>query len=249
MAEPLLRVQDLCKRFGALPAADNIDLELQAGEIHAVIGPNGAGKTTLIGQLAGEIAPDGGRILLHGKDIGGLGVAARARMGMSRSFQTTSLFPAFSVQDNALLAVLATRKHCFRLWRPARRDPVLVLEARAVLDEVGLGERAAVTVAELAHGERRQLEYAMALASSPSVLLLDEPMAGMGPEDSARMVELLQARRGQVAMLLVEHDMDAVFALADRVTVLVYGRVIASGSSASVRADPQVRRAYLGEDA
>ena len=246
MAEPLLAVRALSKRFGALPASDAVDLDVRAGEIHALIGPNGAGKTTLVGQLAGEVVPDDGHVLLEGRDITRQSVPARVRLGLARSFQVSSLFAQMSALDNLRLALLGAERHCFRFWRPVRRDRALTARAEALLDEVGLASRAAQRVAALSHGERRQLEYLLALASSPSVVLLDEPMAGMGPEDSARMVELLAAHRGRHAMLLVEHDMDAVFALADRVTVLVYGRVIASGTPDAVRADPEVQRAYLG---
>ena len=249
MADALLSVQGLVKRYGAVPASDGVELELQAGEIHALIGPNGAGKSTLIGQLAGEIAPDAGRVRLRGRDITVADAASRARLGIARSFQVSSLFGAMSVLDNARLALLGAERHCFRFWRPARADNALTQAAGVLLDEVGLRDRADVTVSALAHGERRQLEYALTLAAEPALVLLDEPMAGMGGEDSARMVALLEAHRGRHAMLLVEHDMDAVFALADRITVLVYGRVIASGAPAEVRADREVQRAYLGGDA
>ena len=246
MSDALLSVQGLVKRYGAVPASDNVELEIRSGEIHALIGPNGAGKSTLIGQLAGEISPDAGRVRLRGRDITRVDVASRARLGIARSFQVSSLFGAMSVLDNARLALLGAERHCFHFWRSARADAALAEAATALLHEVGLRERAQVQVAALAHGERRQLEYAMTLAAKPALVLLDEPMAGMGGEDSARMVQLLEAHRGRHAMLLVEHDMDAVFALADRITVLVYGRVIASGAPAQVRADPQVQSAYLG---
>ena len=249
MADALLSVRGLRKHFGALPASDGVDLDVREGEIHALIGPNGAGKSTLVGQLAGEIAPDGGRILLRGRDISAETVPARVRLGLARSFQVSSLFGPMSTLDNLRLALLGAERHCFRFWRPARRDPALTGRALALLAEVGLESRAGQRVDALSHGERRQLEYLLALASSPAVMLLDEPMAGMGPEDGARMVKLLAAHRGRHAMLLVEHDMDAVFALADRVSVLVYGRVIACGTPDAVRADPQVQRAYLGSAA
>ena len=249
MAEPLLEVRGLTKRFGALPASDGVDLGLHRGEIHALIGPNGAGKSTLVAQLAGEVVPDAGRVLLAGRDITRDPVPTRARLGIARSFQVSSLFADMSSLDNARLALLGAERHCFRFWRPVARDAALEERARDLLAEVGLQTRAAITVAALSHGERRALEYALALASRPAVLLLDEPMAGMGPEDSAHMVELLAGHRAQHATLLVEHDMDAVFALADRVTVLVYGKVIASGSPDTVRGDPEVQRAYLGGSA
>ena len=248
MAEPLLQVAGLSKAFGAVVACDGVTLDLSAQEVHAVIGPNGAGKTTLIGQLAGEVRPDGGRIAFAGRDVTHLAGHARARLGIARSFQVTSLFPRLSALDNVALAVQAHDGHSFRFWRPARAERALRDPARAVLAQLGLEARAEVPVGALAHGEQRQLEIAMALATDPRLLLLDEPTAGMGREDSARMVELLAGLKGRVAMLLIEHDMDAVFALADRISVLVYGRVIATGAPEAVRADPEVRRAYLGEE-
>ncbi len=243
---PLLVVERLTKAFGALRACDNLSLEVLPGEIHAVIGPNGAGKTTMIAQLAGALMPDAGAIRFAGRDITRLPAHARARLGLARSFQITSIFPAFSALDNVALAVQARAGHSFRFWRPARRDPALRGPARRTLERVGLGQRAEVPAGELAHGEQRQLELAMALATGPRLLLLDEPMAGMGLEESARMVEVLRGLKGRTAMLLVEHDMDAVFALADRITVLVYGREIATDSPDAIRADPAVRDAYLG---
>ena len=249
MAEPVLRVEGLSKSFGAIRASDSLSLEVAAGEIHAVIGPNGAGKTTLIAQLAGEIAPDEGRIWFEGRDVTALASHRRARLGLARSFQITSIFPSFSAEDNVALAIQARSGRSFRFWRPARRDPALREPAREMLERVGLSARAGVPAAILSHGEHRLLEIAMALAVEPKLLLLDEPMAGMGGADTARMVALLRTLKSRAAMMLVEHDMDAVFALADRITVLVYGRVIASGPPAAVRADPAVREAYLGEPA
>ncbi len=243
----MLQAEGLSKRFGGLTATDDLSLDVRSGELHAVIGPNGAGKTTLIGQLAGEIAPDSGRILFAGEDVSRLATADRARRGMVRSFQVTSIFSGFTAADNAAMAVQANAGHSFRFWRGARRDPALRDPALAALQRVGLSERADVPAASLSHGEQRQLEVAMALATAPTVLLLDEPMAGMGPEESAHMVALLRALKGTLTILLVEHDMDAVFALADRITVLVYGRVIASGAPEAIRADPAVQEAYLGE--
>ena len=243
----MLQAERLSKRFGGLTATDDLSLDVRPGELHAVIGPNGAGKTTLIGQLAGEIAPDAGRILFAGEDVSRLAVADRARRGLVRSFQVTSIFSGFTAADNVALAVQANAGHSFRFWRGARGDPALRDPALAALQRVGLSERADVPAASLSHGEQRQLEVAMALATDPTVLLLDEPMAGMGPEESARMVSLLSALKGTLTILLVEHDMDAVFALADRITVLVYGRVIASGAPEAIRADPAVQEAYLGE--
>ena len=244
---PLLRVDGLHKRFGGLTATDAVSLALAPGELHAVIGPNGAGKTTLIGQLTGEIRPDAGRIGFAGEDITRLAVDVRARRGLARSFQVTSIFAGFTALDNVALAVQAHAGHSFRFWADAGRDAALREPALAMLDRVGLGARGDVPAGNLAHGEQRQLEIAMALATGPSLLLLDEPMAGMGREESSGMVDLLAGLKGDLTILLVEHDMDAVFALADRVTVLVYGRAIATGPPAAIRADPAVRAAYLGE--
>ncbi len=242
----LLRAEGLSKSFGGLTATDSLTLEVRPGELHAVIGPNGAGKTTLIGQLAGEIAPDSGRVLFAGKDISRLPLPDRARQGLVRSFQVTSIFSGFTAADNVALAVQANAGHSFRFWRDARRDPALREPALAALEQVGLSGRAEIQAASLSHGEQRQLEVAMALATGPTLLLLDEPLAGMGPEESASMVTLLKGLKGTLSILLVEHDMDAIFALADRITVLVYGRAIASGTPAEIRADAAVQDAYLG---
>jgi branched-chain amino acid transport system ATP-binding protein len=247
MVEPLLRVVALSKRFGGLLVSDQISLEVPNGELHAIIGPNGAGKTTLIGQLTGELAPDAGVIRFEGRDITALPVYQRSRLGLARSFQVTSVFPDLTALDNVALAVQAHAGHSFRFWRNARRDPALREPARAALDRLGLCHRADVVVSHLSHGEHRQLEIAMALATRPRMLLLDEPMAGMDPEESARMVRVLRELKQQLTVLLIEHDMEAVFALADRITVLVNGRVIASGAPADIRGNAQVREAYLGE--
>ncbi len=247
MAEPLLRIEGLAKHFGGVIASDDISLEVGPGELHAIIGPNGAGKTTLIGQLAGEIAPDAGRILFAGQDITALATPRRSVLGLARSFQITSLFPEFTALDNVALAVQAHAGHSFRVGAPARRAAELREPARAALGRVGLAARADTVVARLSHGEHRQLELAMALATKPRLLLLDEPMAGLGPDESARMVELMRELKQEVTILLIEHDMEAVFALADRITVLVYGRVIASGAPAAIRENAVVRKAYLGE--
>jgi branched-chain amino acid transport system ATP-binding protein len=248
VAEPLLATSGLTKRFGGLVATNEVSLEVEPGEVHAVIGPNGAGKTTLVAQLAGELTPDAGSISFAGADISRLGTARRAALGIARSFQITSIFREFTALDNVALAVQARAGHSFRFWGAARRDPQLREPARAALDEVGLGGRLDVPAGALSHGERRVLELAMVLATRPRLLLLDEPMAGMGPEESAGMVRLLGVLKGKLAIVLVEHDMDAVFALADRISVMVYGRVIASGAPAAIRADAEVRRAYLGEE-
>ena len=247
MAEALLAIEALTKRFGGVVASDGISLALAPGELHAIIGPNGAGKTTLIGELTGEIRPDSGHVRFGGRDITTLPVYRRSQLGLARSFQITSLFPDFTALDNVALAVQAHSGHSFRFWRDARCEADLREPARAALDGAGLAARADMPVADLSHGERRQLEIAMALATRPRMLLLDEPMAGMGPEESARLVETLRRLKGGVTVLLIEHDMDAVFALADRISVLVYGRIIASGDPAAIRADAAVREAYLGE--
>ncbi|ANK82934.1 MAG: ABC transporter ATP-binding protein [Rhizobiales bacterium NRL2] len=248
MAEPVLKIENLVKRFGGLTATDHVSMDISAGEVHAVIGPNGAGKTTLIGQLTGEIRPDGGRVLFDGRDITSLPVHRRSAIGLARSFQITNILADFTALENVALAVQAHAGHSFRFWKPAARDERLTEPARAVLEKVGLGPRADIPAASLAHGEQRQLEIAMALATEPRVLLLDEPMAGMGPEDSQRMVGILAGLKGDVTILLIEHDMDAVFALANRITVLVYGRAIATDAPEAIRSNPEVRAAYLGED-
>lgn len=247
MAEVLLEVEALTKRFGGVVASDAISFALPAGELHAIIGPNGAGKSTLIGELTGEIAPDAGRIRFGGGDITALPVYRRSQIGLARSFQITSLFADFTALDNVALAVQAHVGHSFRFWHDARRETGLREPAREALARVGLAGRADTLVAGLSHGERRQLEIAMALATRPRLLLLDEPMAGMGPEESARLVDTLRELKGSITILLIEHDMDVVFALADRISVLVYGRIIASGDGAAIRADPAVRQAYLGD--
>jgi len=248
VADALLKIEGLTKRFGGVVASDNIALEVYRDELHAVIGPNGAGKTTLIGQLTGEILPNAGRIFFNGTDITGMPVHARSALGLARSFQITSLFLDFTALDNVALAVQAHAGHSFRFWRNARRDERLREPALVSLARVGLRERADVIVRNLSHGEQRQLEIAMALATKPRLLLLDEPMAGMGPEESARMVETLRELKRELPILLIEHDMEAVFALADRITVLVYGRVIATGIPEVIRANAEVRSAYLGEE-
>ena len=249
MADVLLEVEGLTKRFGGVVAADDISLTLSAGELHAIIGPNGAGKSTLIGQLSGEVTPDSGRIRFDGREITNLPVYRRSQLGLARSFQVTTLFSDFTALDNVALSVQAHGGHSFRFWRNARREAELREPAEAALAQVGLAQRAATLVADLSHGERRQLEIAMALAAQPRMLLLDEPMAGMGPEESARLVAKLRDLKGAITVILIEHDIDAVFALADRISVLVYGRIIASGDPGTIRADAGVRQAYLGEGA
>src|SRR5436853_3787425 len=244
----MLEVRGLTKTFGALRASDGIDFDVRDGETHAVIGPNGAGKTTFISQLAGDLRPDGGRIVFGGEDVTALAAPRRARKGLARSFQITSVYNEFSALDNVALAVQARSGHSFRFWRDARRDPALREPARRLLEEVGLASRADVIAANMSHGEHRQLEVAMALALEPRLLLLDEPMAGMGAEESQRMIGFLTRLKGRYSIVLVEHDMDAVFRLADRISVLVYGRVIATGAPLAIRANAEVRAAYLGEE-
>ena len=247
MADTLLAVEGITKRFGGVLASDAITMSVPKGELHAIIGPNGAGKTTLIGQLTGEITPNSGRIMFTGEDITGLPTHQRSMMGLARSFQITSLFQDFTALDNVALAVQAHAGHSFHFWRNARREEALRAPARAALERVGLSHRANTVIASMSHGEQRQLEIAMALATDPHMLLLDEPMAGMGPEESARMVKTLLDLKKQYTILLIEHDMEAVFALADRISVLVYGRVIATGLPDEIRANADVRQAYLGE--
>jgi branched-chain amino acid transport system ATP-binding protein len=248
VAEPLLQIEGLSKRFGGVVASDSVTLDILEGELHAVIGPNGAGKTTLIGQLAGELAPDAGRIVFAGADITALPVWRRSLLGLARSFQITSLFPEFTALDNVALAVQAHAGHSFHFWKDARHERGLREAARAALDRVGMIDRAHARVSRLSHGEHRQIEIAMALATAPRLLLLDEPMAGLGPTESARMLTLLRELKRQYTIVLIEHDMEAVFALADRVSVLVYGRVLATGAPEAIRANAQVREAYLGEN-
>ncbi len=243
----LLEVRGLVKRFGGLTATDGVDLDVRAGEVHAVIGPNGAGKTTFVNLVAGELSPDAGSIRFDGRDVTALPVYRRALSGLGRSYQITSVFPEFTALVNVMLAVQGHTGHSFRFLRPLAAEDALVEAARKALGEVALSDKANVPVAALAHGERRQLEVAMTLATQPRLLLLDEPMAGMSLAESARMVELVASIKGRYGILLVEHDMDAVFRLADRISVLVYGRVIACGEPASIRSNAEVREAYLGE--
>src|ERR1700688_5206308 len=247
MADPLLCVEGLVRRFGGIVATDNVSLDVARGELHAIIGPNGAGKTTLISQLTGQLLPHAGTIELAGRDITRVPAYRRSALGLARSFQITSLLLDFTAADNVALAAQAHDGHSFRFWGNARKESRLRNIALAALDRVGLGPRADTLVSKLSHGEQRELELAVALATKPQVLLLDEPMAGLGTTESARMVKLLQELRREVTIVLVEHDMDAVFALADRISVLVYGRVIASGTPSEIRQNEEVKRAYLGD--
>ena len=247
MSAPVMQTSELRKSFGGVVATDGVSIDLQHGELHAVIGPNGAGKTTLVAQLAGEMAPDSGTIRFAAREVTALAAPARSVLGLARSFQVTSVFRGMTALENVALAAQAHDGHSFRFWRPASRDRRLVAPAQAILGRVGLAGREHVRASALSHGEQRQLELAMALATRPRALLLDEPMAGMGREESRRMVDLLRVLKPDYAILLVEHDMDAVFALADRISVLVYGRIIATGTPEQIRADQKVRDAYLGE--
>lgn len=249
MAEPILDIRGLSKSFGALKATDDVSLDLRPGEIHALIGPNGAGKSTLIKQIVGEVRQDAGTIRFEGQAIDGLGPADRARLGLARSFQVSSVLPEFTVLQNVMLAVQGASGESFRFFRPALRDATLTEPALFHIAHAGLKGREGVQASDLAHGERRKLEIAMALALRPRAFLLDEPMAGMGQEGSAQLTKLLSDLREEAPILLVEHDMDAVFALADRISVLVYGRIVATGTVAEIRANPEVQRSYLGEDA
>lgn len=244
-----LVTHSLVKRFGGVLATDHVSLTVEPGELHAIIGPNGAGKSTLIGQLAGEITPDDGRIDLFGVDVTHTATHKRAGAGLARTYQITQLAKEFSALDNVLLAVNARAGHNFRFWKPAHSDVESVRKADAALDTVGMSALRNTAVGTLAHGEQRQLEIAMALATEPKLLLLDEPLAGMSQSESAAMISLLASLKGRYPILLVEHDMDAVFALADRISVLVYGRVIASDAPARIRSNPEVRAAYLGDAA
>jgi branched-chain amino acid transport system ATP-binding protein len=248
VADPVLRIEDLHKQFGALVVTDGVTLDVAPGELHAVIGPNGAGKTTLINQISGYLRPHSGRIRFDGRDITALPVHARARLGLARSFQITSILPGFSALENVALAVQARSESSFRFFGEAAAEPALNDPARAALEEVGLGDRIHVPAGALSHGEKRALELAIALAMAPKLILLDEPTAGTGREESDRLVALLARLKGRFAMILVEHDMTAVFALADRISVMIYGRILASGAPAAVRSDPQVIAAYLGDE-
>jgi branched-chain amino acid transport system ATP-binding protein len=248
MTEPLLAARSLFKRYGAVQASNDFSLEVARGELHALIGPNGAGKTTAINQLSGELGPDRGEIYFDGRPITHLPVHRRARRGLARSYQITSVFDQLTVQENLSLAIQAHNGHSFRFWRKASDDPVIRQAIGPALERVGLEERAAIPAATLSHGEKRQLEVGMALAGHPKMLLLDEPYAGMGPGGAVELTKLIRHLKAEFTILLVEHDMRAVFALADRITVLVYGTAIASGTPDEIRNNPEVRQAYLGDE-
>ena len=248
MAEPLLRIESLCKSFGAVKACHDLSLEVHAGEIHALIGPNGAGKTTLLNQIAGDLPPDSGQIFLAGQEITHLPLYRRAPLGLARSYQITSVFTNLSVEENMLLAIQAHHGHSFRFWGRGLKDPQLLAELGPALETVGLSERAEAIAGNLSHGEKKQLEVGMALSCKPQLLLLDEPMAGMGPGGSIELSKLIRKLKKEMTILLVEHDMEAIFSLADRITVLIYGEVVATGSVEEIRSNPAVRQAYLGEE-
>jgi len=244
----MLKVNSLVKSFGGLLATDNLSFEVEAGKLHAVIGPNGAGKTTLISQITGETKPDSGTVIFDGDDISDVPIHLRSARGLARSFQITNIFPDMTTWDNVALAVQAQAGHSFHFWKDARKDPLLREPALVFLEQVGLAKRAGIVAGQLSHGEHRQLEIAMALATRPKMLLLDEPMAGMGPEESKAMVDILQGLKRKLTILLIEHDMDVVFTLADQITVLVYGRGIATDAPEAIRNHPEVQAAYLGEE-
>jgi branched-chain amino acid transport system ATP-binding protein len=244
----VLSLRNVSKRFGGVVAVDGVTLEVAPREVHALIGPNGAGKTTLINQISGSVPCDQGQITFEGLDVTKAKPHQRVRAGLARSYQITSIFRRFSVLDNLALAVQARSGSSFSFWRPVEKETALVDEARAVAEEVGLSQKIHLQSGQLAHGEQRALEVGIALATRPKLVLLDEPMAGMGPEDSQRMIELIARIRAQVSVLLVEHDMDAVFRLAERISVMVNGRLIATDSPERIRANPEVRRAYLGDE-
>ena len=248
MAEILLQTLDLAKSFGAVRACRNLSLEIATGEIHALIGPNGAGKTTLLNQLSGDLMPDAGRIFFSGKEITRLPLYKRAHLGLARSYQITSVFAQLTVEENLLLAIQAHCGHSFRFWKKASSDPRLREDLLPAMEQVGLTERAGILAGNLSHGEKKQLEVGMALACKPRLLLLDEPMAGMGPGGTVELSRLIRKLKEQMTILLVEHDMEAIFALADRITVLVYGEIVATGTPQQIRTDPAVRQAYLGDE-
>ena len=249
MRDPVLATEGITKRFGAVTASDAVSIDLKPGEIHAIIGPNGAGKSTLIQQICGRLRPDSGQVLLEGRDVTAQSTAARARAGLGRTFQISALAMEDTVLQNAILGALGAAGRPWRFWRPALRDAALTETAEACLDRVGLHACRHDRCATLSHGQRRQLEVAVALTLRPKAFVMDEPMAGLGAEGSARMTRFLDSLRTEAPILLVEHDMDAVFALADRISVLVYGRVIATGTVQDIRANAEVRKAYLGDDA
>ncbi|TMV07080.1 ABC transporter ATP-binding protein [Ruegeria sediminis] len=249
MTEPVLSVRNVSRKFGALIASNNVSLDLRPGEIHALIGPNGAGKSTLIKQIAGGLRPDSGEVHFLGRDVTALSTVQRARMGLGRTFQISALAMEDTVLQNAMLGALGAGRRPYRFFRPVLKDRDLREVAETALDRVGLLDHAAIRTSDLSHGQRRQLEVAVALTLKPRAFIMDEPMAGLGASGSKRLTGFLDELRHEAPILLVEHDMDAVFALADRISVLVYGEVIATGTVEDIRNHAEVRRAYLGEDA
>jgi branched-chain amino acid transport system ATP-binding protein len=248
MTNSILRTESLVKRYGGITVTDDVSIDIRPGELHAIIGPNGAGKTTLINQLSGELASNQGKVWFAGADVTALPIHQRARRGLLRSYQITSIFEHFTVRENAVLAAMGAKEHGFHFWRAMLARPDLTRTADEALQAAGLAPRAGVDAADLAYGERRQLELAMALAAQPKFLLLDEPMAGMSAQESSAVVNLLRGLKGRYSILLIEHDMDAVFALADRITVLVYGKVMFTGTPDEIRNHPEVKAVYLGEE-
>lgn len=248
MTEAVLDVRGITKSFGGLKASNNISLDLRAGEIHALIGPNGAGKSTLIRQIAGALTPDRGSVHFLGRDVSRMSTAARARLGMGRTFQISSLVMDYTVLQNVVLGALGHRGNIYRFFDSVMKDPRLIASAEQALEQVGLESFRAFRAADLSHGQRRQLEVAVALTLSPRAFLMDEPMAGLGAEGSGQLIGFLDDLRQEAPILLIEHDMDAVFALADRISVLVYGEIIATGTADDIRSNPRVRVAYLGEE-
>jgi len=249
MSDPVLATLNLNKSFGALKATDVVSIDLKPGEIHAIIGPNGAGKSTLIQQICGGVKPDSGRVMLCGRDVSGHSTQARAQAGLGRTFQISELCMGDTVLENAVLGAMGAERQAWRFWQPALSRPELRSRAKAALERVGLGDEQDTRCANLSHGQRRQLEVAVALTLSPRAFVMDEPMAGLGAEGSKRLTGFLDGLRTEAPILLVEHDMDAVFALADRISVLVYGKVIATGTANEIRTSPEVRDAYLGDQA
>jgi branched-chain amino acid transport system ATP-binding protein len=246
---PLLRLEGLVKRYGGLTVTNELDLSVMPRQVHAIIGPNGAGKTTLIQLIAGALRPQRGRVIFQGRDLTHRAMHQRVAAGLARSYQITQVFKDCSVRDNLALAVQARSGSSMRFWRPVIAEGALFREAEALAERVGLADRLSWLAGRLSHGEQRQLEVGLALGSAPTLLLLDEPMAGMGAEESARLLPLLRELASTLTLVLVEHDMDTVFQLADRISVLVAGRIIATGSAEEIRGNAEVRRAYLGEEA
>ena len=248
MSTPAIHISGLTKSYGDVSALRGVNITIDQGEFFGLLGPNGAGKTTLIGQLTGEIVSDSGSVIFDGKDISGVPVHLRSALGLARSFQITNIFMDMTVLDNVALAVQAHAGHSFHFWKDAHKDSSLRIPAFEFLQQVGLEKRAERVANELSHGEHRQMEIALALATRPKLLLLDEPMAGMGSEESIKMIAILKGLKGKLTILLIEHDMDVVFALADRITVMVYGRGITTDTPEEIRKNPEVREAYLGEE-